>query len=200
MKKVILTLFLLVGFTYIHAQYSSQEWHNGYIVTTEKDTVRGKINYDMEANIVQVSVRNSVKAYSSYKILYFQIFDVILQSYRQFYTLPYALKTRYETPVLFEVLYEGELSLLAREKIVQETATVGTPMWSNARVMQDRLDYDFFFLSRDGKMTFYNGQRSELYEILKDKKSEVRDFVKTNNLKTDVMRDLIRITSFYNSI
>lgn len=193
-------IFILSVLMKVNAQFSSEEWHKGYLVTTKQDTISGLINYDMEANIVQVSKNENVRAFSSYKVFYFEIFDKIQQNYRQFYTLPYALKTDYETPVIFEVLYEGNLSLLAREKIVQEVANTNSQVWSTVRVMQPKLEYDYYFLSRDGKLNFFNGQKSHLYLLLADKKNEVKRFIKENKLKTNLMRDLIRITSFYNSI
>ena len=201
MIKQFFLVALLFLFVFVSkSQFSTEEWHEGYIVTTEKDTITGLVNYDMEANIVQVSRKKNVKAFSSYKVFYFEIFDKIRQNYRQFYTLPYALKTSYKTPIIFEVLYEGNLSLLAREKIVQEVANNNAQAWSNVRVVQPRIDHDFYFVDRKGNITYYNGQRSDLLRILSDKRGEVKDFIKENKLKPNLMRDLIRITSFYNSI
>jgi hypothetical protein len=200
MRFSLFSFFLLIIICSSQAQFSSEQWHKGYLVTTDQDTLSGKIKYNMETNIIQFQRRNNLKAYSSFNVLYFEIFDKILQNYRQFYTLPYALKSNYKTPIIFELLYEGGLSLLAREKIVQETVSAMpySPMMGPVR--QNALRYDYFFLEKNGEMIYFTGNKNDLLRIMGDKRREVRNFMKSNKLKPDVMRDLIRITSFYNSI
>jgi hypothetical protein len=201
MKKIVLVAILVLLSLVSFSQYSFQEWHKGYLVTTEKDTLSGQINYSMETNSVTIQLpTDQVKAFSGYKLLYFEIFDQVLKSYRQFYTIPYKLKTQYETPVIFELLYEGSLSLVAREKIVQNTTTLNNWGMPGPQITQNVLEYDYFFLSQNGRIMRYTGSKNNLYEIMRDKKDLIKSFIKDNKLKPDVMRDLIRITSFYNAI
>lgn len=201
MRRLYYLLFIfLVGVAH-GQQFSSEVWHDGFLVTVEGDTLTGSINYDIDANMVQFTDKVSIKAYSSYKVFYFEIFDAIYRSYRQFYTIPYKLRGNYETPVLFELLYEGGLSLLAREKIVQETVTSSNPFWTGGpRIMQNKLKYDFYFLDKKGKIVYFDGNRSELFRIMENKKEKLKEYIKSNHLQTNEVKDLIRITSFYNSI
>jgi len=194
----LLLFFCLLNFS--NAQFSYQEWHNGIIITTNNDTIQGEIQYNFETNTITLSKDENVRAFSSYKVIYFEIFDKILQSYRQFYTIPYKLKTDYETPVIFELLYEGPLSLLARERVVQETASFGNYGVQGPRVVQNVVNYQYFFLHRDGSIEIYLETKTDLYRIMSDKKSDIKVYIKENKLKHDMLRDLIRITSFYNSI
>ncbi|MFY0685624.1 MAG: hypothetical protein JXQ90_00590 [Cyclobacteriaceae bacterium] len=201
MNKLLLTIACLLGVTTSIAQFSKEEWHNGFLVTQEGDTVRGKIKYDMETNSLQMASRGSLKAYSSYNIFFFEIFDEIYKNYRQFYTLPFQYRSNYETPILFEVLYEGELSLLAREKVVRETTSIGSNgFYPNYNVTQNVLQYDFFFVNKSGKITYYQGSKAEILDIMSRKRDQIKKFIKKNRLKTDELKDLIRITSFYSSI
>jgi hypothetical protein len=202
MKKLLLSVFVLlstIGFA--HAQFSKEEWHDGFLVTQEGDTVRGKIKYEMETNSLQMAAGSSLKAYSSYNVFYFEIFDEIYKNYRQFYTLPYKYRSNYETPILFEVMYEGELSLLAREKVVRETTSVSnSPFYPNYNVSQNVLQYDYFFVTKSGKITYFQGSKGELLDIMNKKRDQVKTFIKKNRLQCDELKDLIRITSFYSSI
>ena len=100
--------------------------------------------------------------------------------------------------MLFELLFEGPVSLLVREEIVQETAN--TNNFGGPQLVRDRLKYNFFFLDNKGNIQFYNGRRSELIDFMSRKASSVKSFIKENKLKTDEVRDLIRIVAFYNSI
>ncbi len=199
-KAVFLALLLIITCFGFSQEFSAFKWHKGFLVTANGDTLRGKIKYDLENNAIQLANNEIIRGYSSFKVFYVEIFDEVLQNYRQFYSIPYKLRSNYEVPVLFEVLYEGGLSLLAREKIVQESATSGNPFWYQGRYMQNAVDYDFFFLTKKGTITYFDGSKNSLLEILVKKRTQVKEFIKTNKLKTDEVEDLIRIISFYNSI
>lgn len=169
------------------------------MVNAAGDTIRGKIKYDLERNAVQVATRQNIRVFSSHKVFYFEIFDEVLQAYRQFYSIPYQIRSNYKAPVLFELMFEGGLSLLAREKIVQETVTSG-PYAPSGRFMQNVIDHDFYFLTKKGRIIYFDGTKNGLLEIFGNKRSQVKDFIKTNRLRVDEIEDLIRVTSFYNSI
>lgn len=200
MKMSFTILWLMLSIVGFGQQFSSMKWHKGFLVTTDGDTLRGKVKYDLETNSVQIANREIIKGYSSYKVFHFEIFDEVLQNYRQFYSIPYQIQSNYKAPVLFELVFEGGVSLLAREKIVQETVNTVDPLWPSARYRRNVVDYDFFFLDKKGKITYFDGSRNRLLEIFYGKRSQIKDYIKSNRLKTDEIEDLIRITSFYNSI
>lgn len=200
-KKLILFLLVFIFSVSVksHAQqFASQLWHQGYVITVKKDTVRGLVKYDMEANSIQVKTKQKVFSFSSHSILISEIFDETVGNNRKFYSIPYELNSGFKTRMLFELLLEGPVSLLAREEIVQETAT--TNNFGGPQLVRDRLRYNFFFLDNKGEIQFYNGRRSELIDFMSKKGGLVKSFIKENKLKTDEVRDLIRIVAFYNSI
>lgn len=122
MRKGLLLYFLIqISFSAISQDFPSERWHKGKLVLLSEDTIVGKIKYDLQNDLLQVNVRNVLQTYSSRKILYFEIFDETIESYRHFYALPYNVQANYKVPLLFEVLYEGKLSLLCREEIVTES-------------------------------------------------------------------------------
>lgn len=195
-----LYIFLLVSFFATRGQqFSNEVWHDGFLVTMEDDTVRGLLKYDMEANVVQLIQNNVVKTYSSHKVFYFEIFDQLVKNYRQFYSVPYHVNYDYEIPIIFEVLYEGPLSLLSREAVVQETVSSGAAYWAGSYV-RDKMAYTFYFLDKEGSIKRYTGKKADLMAIMSKKSGDVKNFIKKNKLRTDELRDLIRITAFYNSI
>lgn len=195
------TFILAVLWSVSYSQeFPSLTWHEGFLITADQDTIRGKIKYDLEANSVQISNNQILKALSSYKVFYFEIYDEVYENYRQFYSIPYKIRPGYTAPVIFELLYEGGLSLLAREKIVQDNSSTGGYFWTSNRFPQHKLDYDFYFLDKRGNMTYFSGNKNELLQILRSKQSAVKKYMKDNKLRSDEMQDLIRIISFYNSI
>jgi len=182
-------------------EFSSRTFHKGWLVSTDQDTVRGDVKYDMAANSVQVLLKKSkVNTYSSKKILFFEIYDELLKSYRQFYSIPYRVHSNYKVPILFEVLYEGPTSLLVREKIVVATDPYSQSYFNGPSKTHERLAFTYYFVDTKGNMTLYNGKKNHLFEILHKNSGKVKDYIKSNKLKTDEMRDLVRITAFYNSL
>ena len=172
------------------------------MVTAQEDTLRGLIKYDMDTDIVQVvEQEDRVNTFSSKKVLYFEIYDESVKNYRQFYSLPYQVRLNYKTQSLFEVLYEGPLTLLVKEKIVTVSDPYSQAYFSGPAFSREKLAYTYFFIDQKGKMSEYSsGKRSDLLEILRKNPNKVRDYIKDNRLKTDRMRDIVRITAFYNSL
>ncbi len=188
-----------------HAQdFPSEMWHEGKVVLLSKDTVRGKVKYDLVNDLVQVETNNILKTFSARKILFFEIFDSTIESYRQFYSLPYAVQSNYKIPILFEVLYAGRLSLLCREEIVTETVQpynyspyYYSPTYNGTRT---KLAYKYFFMDEKGNIRPYNLKKRELLSFFPKKQREVEQYIKRNHLKYDRMRDLVRLTAYYNAL
>lgn len=197
---IAIALYLSVGAA--QAQYfPSEYWHDGWLVSDENDTLRGEIKYDLPNDIVQVRYRDRINTFSSRKIVYLEFYDKTTENYRQFYSLPYAVNYDYKVPMLFELLYEGELSLLTREAVIQETVpAVQSYSLSGYNQTRQRLDYSFYFLDKKGNIRLYNGKKPELQDAMRDRWSEVKSFMKKNRLSPDKIRDLVRIVAFYNSV
>jgi hypothetical protein len=197
--KILLGL-LLLGITAYAQEFPFQAWHEGKVVLMSGDTLNGLVKYNVEGNVVQYDNKRQVKAFSSQKILFFEIFDQIFETYRQFYALPYHVQANYKTPILFEVLHEGTLTLLAREYVVEESIPVYSYYSRYAYSTRSRLAFDYFFLDREGHIEKYTLKKNDLLEILKKKEPEIKQFIKKNNLKYDKREDLVRIVAYYNSL
>lgn len=199
--------FLLLNAVFISTseaqEFPSEIWHDGKLVLLSGDTLAGKLKYDFENDIVQVNQYNRLKTYSSRKILYFEIYDKTVDSYRYFYSLPFNVHANYKTPVLFEVLYEGKLTLLCREHIVTETQQPYAYNYGyvpGTSYSRTRLAYAYFFLNHDGGITQYNLKKKELLDFFGNKSKQVKQYMQKNNLKYDRMSDLVRITAYYNAL
>lgn len=191
----------------IHVQvwaqdFPSRMWHEGWLVTSENDTLKGRVKYNLENDIVQLLVNNGVvKTYNSKKVIYFEIYDHSIANHRQFYSIPYKVRSNYNAATFFEVLYEGELTLLVREKIVIDADPYSNSYYyTGPTPTRERLSYTYFFVDLQGNMKRYTGKKNELYDILDKNVEAIKDYVRENNLKLDKMRDLVRITAFYNSL
>jgi hypothetical protein len=207
MRKVIthniLTILLIsLAGTVLGQEFPSRIWHEGYLVTSKEDTVRGMVKYDMDTDIVQVRINDQqVKTFSSKQILYFEIYDKTVKNYRQFYALPFQVRVNFKTQSLFEVLYEGPLTLLVKEKIITVSDPYNQAYINGPVVSREKLSYSYYFIDQKGKMMEYtSGKRNDLLDIMKKKAPKVKEYIKHNKLRTDRMRDIVRITAFYNSL
>ena len=202
MKGVIL-LFIIITFSLnvFSQEFPSELLHDGKVTLVNGDTLEGKIKYDLENDLIQIVVNNTIQTFSARKIAYFSIYDASVEMFRTFYSIPYEIQPNYEIPLLFEVLYEGKLSLLAREVIVTETVPQYSYAYrSSVNMTRTKLAYEFYFLDQKGNFVKYNTKKPELYELMSRKEPQIKSYIKKNKLKTDSRRDLVRITAYYNAL
>jgi len=193
-------LIFLTAFSGATQQFSSEVFHEGYLVTSEKDSAKGNLKYDLENNNVTLINKGKTYSFSSQNVFYFEIFDRILNNYRQFYSIPHKVNFNYKIPVFFEVVYEGKVSLLRRERIVSRTVNASSAYWGGGNAVRKVIEYSYYFLDDKGNISFFSGRKKDLFQYMADKQTYVKQFIKKNKLDTDRVSDLVRITAFYNSI
>jgi hypothetical protein len=205
--------FFVIGFivsTFAGAQeFPSEIWHNGKVVLLSEDTIVGQLKYDFQNDLVQVNIQNVLQTYSARKLLYFQLYDETIKTHRHFYALPYNVQANYTVPILFEALFEGKLSLLCREEIVTESmpnyntypysyySNPGNQYYNQSRT---RLKYTYYFLGQNGEIRMYNLKKNELMSFFPKYQQEVKQYIKKNKLEHDSIRDLVRLTAYYNAL
>ncbi|MCG8320934.1 MAG: hypothetical protein MI921_15635 [Cytophagales bacterium] len=202
MKNFIFVLLIVcITDAALRAQtFPSDIWHEGKLITIDEDTLRGRVKYDLDNDLIQIDYAGGIYTYGARKILYFEIFDEYFEDYRYFYALPYETSGNYKVPILFEVLYEGHLTLLCREYISTETVPQFNPYGGRNIYSTFKLSYNYYFVSKEGRITQYYLKKKDLLTIMKKKSPEVKQFMKNNNLKYDKRGDLVRITAYYNSL
>jgi hypothetical protein len=201
MQRVLFLSVLLSAqvVTVAHAQqWPFELWHDGKIVLESGDTLRGQIKYDLQQDLVQFNIPNKVaEAYSARKVLFFEIFDNTVRRYRQFFSLPYATNTDYKAPIFFELIEEGNLTLLAREALEYRTYSNPYFIGSYSRLV---LVNKYFFLNTRGDIESFSGQKNELLQRMGNQSDKVEKFIRTNRLRVDEKYDLARIIAYYNSL
>ncbi len=178
-------------------QFPSDLWHIGKLVLVSEDTLKGDIKYNLGKDIVQVEVNKKIFTYSAQNIFYFEIYDETSESYREFYVLPYGLVTSYKTPVIFEVLIKGNITLLSREYI--GVKNIQNP-YSYGSYPQEVLLYNYYFLDIEGTITKYSMKKNDLFLAVAKKQNQVMEYMRANKLHHDKRNDLVRIIAFYNAL
>ena len=179
-------------------QFPSDIWHDGKIVLLEGDTLRGSIKYDLQQDLVQYREPNQqTTALSARKVLFFEIFDTSVRTYRQFFALPFSTVSTYRAPVFFELLEEGKMTLLSRESIEYRTYNSPYYMGSYSRLV---LVYKYFFLEENGNISEFTGNKNDLLDLMNKKSEEVEKYIKANKLRYDDKYDFAKIIAYYNSL
>ena len=191
---------MIVSLSGLCQKFPFQYWHSGHAVLTTGDTLNGEVKYDLVKDIIRVNTGSKIHTISARKIFFFEILDVTVDTYRQFYSLPFNLTTDYKSFLIFEVVFEGQMTLLARETIENKTSQYNSQYWSGGTYSRQVLTYDFYFLDNKGNITFFTKKKRDLISILYKKRSEIDKYIRKNSLKMDRKRDLARIISYYNAI
>jgi hypothetical protein len=179
-------------------KFPSDLWHEGKIVLLEGDTLRGSVKYDLQQDLVQYGVATErTTAFSARKVLFFEIFDNSVRSYRQFFALPFTTTSGYKAPVFFELLEEGKMTLLSRESVEYRTYNSPYYMGSYSRLV---LVHKYYFLDDKGEISEFTGNKNDLMQLMKNKGDEVEKYIKANKLRQDDKHDFTRIVAYYNSL
>ena len=179
-------------------RYSFEYWHDGKVVLESGDTITAKIKYNLQTDIIQASVNKKIQTYSARKVLFFEIFDGVENRFRQFYSMPYTTSTEYKSPLFFELLVEGKLTVLCRETL--EYRTVPNSFNTFGSTQRLVLIFHYFLLKEDGEVIDIKDTRAIWLDLMEKKAEQVHKFAKDNKLDFDKKYDLARIVAYYNSL
>jgi hypothetical protein len=195
--------FILFGLISINAsaqQFAFELWHEGKLILDSGDTLKGKIKYDLQSDLIQYQTNEQppkLESYTARKVLFFEIFDGTVKRYRIFYSLPYSTAGQYKAPVFFELLEEGKLTVLCREALEYRTSSSFYYYGSYTRLV---LIHKYFLLKENGNIEEYRGKKNDWYELMRGKEDEVQKYVRVNRLDLDDKYELAQALNYYNSL
>jgi hypothetical protein len=131
--------------------------------------------------------------------LLFDFFDQGYKRYRTFYSLPYSTNGSYKSPVFFEVLTEGKITALSREKVEYRTYGYSPFMYGSYNTRKVLVN-TYFLLRENGNIQDFSGKRSDWLNLMGNQSDDVLDYAKENKLDFDRKYDLKRIIDYYNSL
>lgn len=138
------------------------------------------------------------RVFTARKIVFYEIFDVTASRYRQFYSIAYSFTGGYKSPVFFELLAEGKITLLTKEALEQKNYSTGYYGYSS--ISRLVLVNKYFVLNDKGEIETFSGTKKDLMGIMDNRSDEVKKFIKVNRLDLDRKYDLARIFEYYNSL
>ncbi len=197
MKQFIFLLLISIPSLSFAQTFPFDLWHDGKVVLEGGDTIKGSIKYDLQ-DLLQVRHQNRMESFSARKVLLFEIFDQGYKRYRTFYSLPYSSNGGYKSPLLFEVLTEGKITVLSREKVEYRTYSYSPFMYGGYNTRKVLVN-TYFLLKENGNIEDFSGKRSDWLDLMGKRVDEIHDYAKDNRLDFDKKYDLKRIIDYYNS-
>ncbi|HEV8515604.1 MAG TPA: hypothetical protein VGQ59_20110 [Cyclobacteriaceae bacterium] len=198
MKPFIFLIFLIIPSLSFAQTFPFEEWHDGKVVLESGDTLKGAIKYDLN-DLLQVRHQNQMESFSARKVLLFEFFDQGYKRYRTFYSLPYSTNGSYKSPVFFEVLTEGKITTLSREKVEFRTYGYSPFMYGSYNTRKVLVNL-YYLLKENGNIQDFSGKRSDWLDLMGNQSDDVLDYAKENKLDFDRKYDLKRIIDYYNSL
>jgi len=198
MKFCVLLIFLLTPSLSFSQTFPFEEWHDGKVVLESGDILKGAIKYDLQ-DLLQVRHQNQMESFSARKVLLFEFFDQGYKRYRTFYSLPYSTNGSYKSPVFFEVLTEGKITALAREKVEYRTYGYSPFMYGSYNTRKVLVNI-YYLLKENGNIQDFSGKRGDWLDLMGNQSDDVLEYAKENKLDFDRKYDLKRIIDYYNSL
>lgn len=175
------------------------EWQEGTVVFTNGDTLSGNLFLNQEADLLQVEMQGSIKAYTPYQVM----LAAFLDPPKLYASHLAALRGNLEVPTFFEVLYPGPFAtLLCRERASASNPNVvdqyGQPIGT---FFGTEPKQEFYVLNAKGKVRKCPTKRAELARFIEAPPAEaLTDYVKTNKPSPTSASDLVALVAFYNHL
>ncbi len=190
--------FLLAAGEGYSQKFPSDFWHQGKIVLEQGDTLKGNVKYNMQNDLLQFESNGRLESYTARKVTFFEIFDQTSKRYRQFYSLPYTTSGAYKAPIIFELLSEGNMTLLCRETV--EARTTSSPYSFYGTSSRLVLVYKFFLLKENGNIEPFAGKKNDFIYMTGNKGDLVEKYMKANKLKIEDKYQFAQVVDYYNSL
>jgi len=210
MRKYLLqSLFILFSFGAFGQTFPSQQWRYGEAVLLTGDTIKGSMKYNLERQIIQFRKKDKVATYNASQLVTFAVKNDFVRN-RTFYSLPIKNKAGYTQPSLFEMISEGEVSLIGREYIAIVTAfsnnSMIRPMDRRAYLAETvatgrkQLAYKLYIAKSSGEIVPLGESKKTILDAFGDQKSELKKYIRIAGLELTNVSDFIKIIRFYNSL
>ena len=173
-------------------------WCPGQVILENQQVVFGEINYDLKYNAIQVRNNGVVRTYTAEKIAHFTLFDLVKHRERRYVAIDHQLEEGYQRKTFFEVLTEGDVTILRKSKYVRKP-----------RVTEDQRA-PHIYLNAVCRHDYYAYNQGDFFEIedfeeqilprMTDYEDLVQDYIKRCKLKLRKINEQMRVVHLYNQL
>lgn len=197
-KRILISLcWLACTFAGVSQSFSPEVWHNGQVITSDNDTLLGKLKYSFTDDVVILKTPRTIQTFNIKKIKKVAFTDSISRNTRVLKPFMYETSPDYKIPVLFEVMNEGELSLLTRDFI--ETYTTSSSFNDGfLNTFQEHVVYMYYI--DKSEILALPGKKKQFLKLFGRYHSQIESYMKENSLRVYSRMDVRDIFNYYNTI
>ncbi len=180
--------------------YYTDNWNAGNIYLTNGEVIRGYyLRYEIVRNQVELIVDRDIRVLNGDRVKHFEWYDP-----KQFRVLQFSNSSDFKftegIPSSFlEILVDGEAKLLKRTLIKSLRGTTSPTLVANTKASTIE-QFELFYIVIAGTAHEIAGNKQTKLELFGDKYEQIKEFVKTNNIRLNNQEQFIEVTKFYNSL
>jgi len=178
--------------------YLNEQWFPGVIKLKFYDEPINvdKLRINVFNNEVELQVDGKIKVVGAHEIIYCSINE----GYRKRYfvsTMEYPVETNLTG--FFEVLYDAPTSLLAHYYTAIKKADYNVALDVGSKNDEILIKENYYVVKENAPLIKVD-KRKDVLKICSDFASQMKSFIKNNNLKTSNSKDLVEIFKYYNTL
>ena len=195
-----LSLFVVIS---INTNASSdREWNEGVVVLDSREVIRGEVNLSQKFDVLRVKHEGKIKSFPAGKIRQVSILDEDLDALRRYISLDRSGENK-SYQQFYEVVIQGHIQLLAREKQYKSSIEMKTTRFFNKLTPSQQQvveDQDFFFYDGKTLIPMDKFRKRVLPAFEKYFESEIQTYIKEEKLNKNAPIDQVKITKYFNQL
>jgi hypothetical protein len=179
--------------------FSKNYWHRGEVTLKSGESHQGLIKYHLEYNLVEVQndLDSTKKVFSSSQLESFSFRDTLTKIERLFYALPVKTFNGYRSFSFYELIGEGDYTILTREKIVMKPHNQGKDLKGSGKY--DLILEDDFYLLDDAGEVKHCGKIPELSALFDIPLPDLKSYIKNNKVNMKQRKDFMTVVTYYSA-
>ncbi|MDO1448930.1 hypothetical protein Q0590_21815 [Rhodocytophaga aerolata] len=182
------------------AQELDKEWFSGKIYLVNGGMIEGLLQVDLQKDFILVKKANRLQTFNAQQVEYVDYVDHVESRIRSYYSLIHRVKHR-EKHMFFELLKQGDVSLLSREKYVTDYGNLNRSFYSSSRSRNEPVPKEeYYILDKNNRLQLFTGEKNQLLTIMQDNHKAMEKFISSEKLQMDRRVDLLKIFYYYHHL
>ena len=205
-----LTMFVLLSSFAKGQTFPQENWYEGNVTLSDGEKKQGTIKYDLETNTIQLQWNDKIETYHASQFITFSIYLEEEKLNRSFYVLPHANVSDYKRPTIFELILEGEISLLAREYIATRNDAANNGFMGSrwgafnnpfpTTFSTQYLAFRLFLVDKEANIKALSNNRNDVIAAFGAHQKELKKYVKAEKIKVDRVADVADLVRYFNQL
>ena len=181
--------------------YIAEDWYSGSLELIDGRVVANyPLKYNIRNNEIEINTEEGVRIVNYSMIKDFAWMNTT-KGVELFQNCDSYTKNNEDLNLtgFFQVLVDGKTKLFIKSKIDLVESNYNVAM--NAGSKSDKfVKKDEYYIYKDEQLHKILKSKGSVLNVLKDKKKEVKNYAKNNDLKFRVIEDLVKIIEYYNTL